>query len=85
MLPRLRKLEPRETVSRAFITLFKHPVDRDMPHYTELSLYLPSLVRELLESSTSPYSPQVPAQKDVPSFSKQMSERVMNELDGLVG
>lgn len=56
-----------------------------MLHHSDLTLNLPSLVWELFESSASPYSPQVLAQKDVPSFSKQMSERVMNEMGRKLG
>lgn len=52
-MPCLRKLEPWEMASRAFIILFKHLVEIDMPHYSELRLYLLSLVWELLESSAS--------------------------------
>lgn len=38
MMPCLRKLEPWEMASRAFIILFKHLVEIDMPHYSELRL-----------------------------------------------
>lgn len=83
-MPCLRKLEPWEMASRAFIILFKHLVEIDMPHYSELRLYLLSLVWELLESSASLYCPQIPAPINIPSFSKQTRkqtrERALNKL-----
>ena len=66
MLPCLRRLEPWETASRAFIILIKQLIEINMPQDSELRLYLPSLVWELLESSACPYSPQVLAQKMFP-------------------